>query len=192
MAAVCGVVAAAAAEELAAGALWLELSAQQQQQQLASEGRPEARRPEGHRLRRSSLRSARARDAPAEPEAPPLPFLGPLSGRLMEELCSELLVGIHVLAQLLASGPLRDGELAAAQRALARDAELAAELARQLNVAAAAAATLLQHYAPFEALCQDAAWLAAPAGGSGGGGRDQAAPPGLQRFAQALAGVLHA
>lgn len=196
LAALCGLIAASVGEELrspsaassGAGGLQLELSAEEQQRQLDEEEAEERALAEQRHLRKLS------RDASLPSAEPPLPFLGPISGRLMLATCSDLLAAIQVSAQLALAGADLAGcarQLAEARAAADEDPELQAELRALLGAAAGAAATLAQHYPPFLALCRDDAWLAAEtmAAGTGSGsciGAD--APEGLTMLLSTLAG----
>lgn len=197
LAALCGLIAAGVAEELScplartgpAGGLQLELSDQEQQRQLAAEEAEERALAEQRRRRGLS------REASLPSAEPPLPFLGPISGRLMLATCSDLLAAIQVAAQLALARADPAGwgrQLAEARAAADEDPELQAELQALLDAAAGAAAVLARRYPPFMAMCRGDAWLAAEvaaaAAGSGAcSGTD--APQGLALLLSTLAGA---
>ncbi|KAL4448249.1 hypothetical protein ABPG75_005468 [Micractinium tetrahymenae] len=198
LAALCGLLAASVAEELhsssgssGADSLHLELSPEEQQRQLAEEEAEERLQAE-RRRRRQGL----SREASLPSAEPPLPFLGPISGRLMLATCTDLLAGIQVAAQLALAGADLAGcswQLAEARDAADEDPEfLQTELCQLLGAAAGAAAVLARHYPPFLAMCQEAAWLASKvaavrSGTAACAGSD--APPQLALLLSTLAGL---
>lgn len=228
LAALCGIIAASVAEENLSGSsspsqpepeLGLQLTPEEQQDQEAWEMEEEAQQEEaeeaeeqaGRHLRRRHHGLFQARQTAAEAEAAAagadaagatFPALGPISGRLMQALCVELLTAIRMAAQLCVPGALggRNGEewrqLASM---LAGDVALQLELRCQLDVAAAEAAALLRRYPPFEAMCEEVGeeWLGAQLaaagrqlGGEGSSRADaETGPPGLALFLSTLADV---
>lgn len=144
-----------------------------------------------------------------------LPGLGPISGRQMQMLCTQLLAALQAatvltcskarcrqLALPLATAAGDSGSqaavsgLAAARAAVQEDEDLQLELLRSLDVAAAEAAVLLQRYPPFAALARGypfvVAELAAAELAAAGAMSDSAAetPPGLALFLAAAAEAL--
>lgn len=174
LAALSGLVAASVAEALrspsagdgSTGGLLLELSPEEQQRQLDEEEAEERMLAEQRRRRGLS------REASLPSAELPLPFLGPISGRLMLAVCTDLLAAIQVAAQLVLAGADLEGcgrQLAEARAAADDDPELQAELRQLLDAAASAAAVLARHYSPFTTMCREDAWLAAEVAAVGSG-----------------------
>lgn len=144
-----------------------------QQQQQAQQARDDAEEEQDRRWRRH-------KGMPEAAPQPSLPSLGPITGRQLAALCSQLLSAMQVGLQLTCSAPHVRllmpkaaaagaeadpvmARLAAARSAVAADAALQQELSDSLAALAGQATELLWGYPPFRELSRACPWVKAEA-----------------------------